>query len=66
MDTEKQRQRRRNDTRLTESGNTTSEKLLAMPTEWIGTSKAWQLWNIRLVFVRQWIRSKRNFKFLNM
>jgi len=33
MDTEKQRQRRHNDARLTESGNARSEQLLVMPTE---------------------------------
>ena len=53
MDTEKQRQCRRDDARLTESGNARSEQLLIMPTEsltnrvwleWIRTSKA------RLVF----------------
>jgi len=53
MDTEKQRQCRRDDARLTESGNASSEQLLMVPTEsltnrvwleWIRTSKA------RLVF----------------
>jgi len=53
MHTEKQRQRRRDDARLTESGNASSEQLLVVPTEsltnrvwleWIRTSKA------RLVF----------------
>ena len=53
MDTEKQRQRRRDDARLTESGNARSKQLLVVPTEsltnrvwleWIRTSKA------RLVF----------------
>ena len=53
MDTEKQRQRIRDDTRLTESGDTRSGQLLVVPTEsltnrvwleWIRTSKA------RLVF----------------
>jgi len=33
MDTEKQRQRRRDDVRLTESGNARSKHLLVMPTE---------------------------------
>ena len=33
MDTEKQRQRRRDDARLTESGNARSEQLLVVPTE---------------------------------
>ena len=33
MDTEKQRQRRHDDTRLAESGNARSEQLLVMPTE---------------------------------
>jgi len=33
MDTEKQRQSRCDDTRLTESGNARSEQLLVMPTE---------------------------------
>ena len=55
MDTEKQRQSRCDDVRLTESGNTRSEQLLVMPyrvtnqqrmaamraLEWIRTSKAW-------------------------
>jgi len=52
MDTEKQRQRRRDDVRLTKSGNVRSEQPLMMPElltnrmsawralEWIGTSKA--------------------------
>ena len=33
MDTEKQRQRRRDGARLTESGNARSEQLLVVPTE---------------------------------
>jgi len=33
MDTEKQRQRRRNGMRLTKSGNARSERLLVVPTE---------------------------------
>jgi len=33
MDTEKQRQRRHNSVRLTESGNARSEQLLVVPTE---------------------------------
>jgi len=33
MDTEKQRQRRRDEARLTESGNARSGQLLVMPTE---------------------------------
>ena len=33
MDTEKQRQHRRDDARLTESGNARSEQLLVVPTE---------------------------------
>jgi len=33
MDAEKQRQRRRDDTRLSKSGNTRSEQLLVMHTE---------------------------------
>ena len=54
MDTEKQRQPRRNDARLTETGNARSKQLLMMPTvanqqtmaarralECIGMSKAW-------------------------
>jgi len=49
MDTEKQRQRRRDDVRLTESGNARRKQLLVVPTEsltnrvwleWIRTSKA--------------------------
>jgi len=35
MDTEKQRQHRHNDARLTENGNARSEQLLVMPTELI-------------------------------
>ena len=54
MDTEKQRQCRHSDARLTESGNARSEQLLVVhrvtnqhrmaarrALEWIGTSKAW-------------------------
>ena len=33
MDTEKQRQHRRDDVRLTESGNARTEQLLVVPTE---------------------------------
>ena len=40
MDTEKQRQRRRNDVRLTESGNARSKQLLMMPTESL-TNREW-------------------------
>jgi len=49
MDTEKERQRRHHDARLTESENARSEQLLVVPTEsltnrvwleWIRTSKA--------------------------
>jgi len=40
MDTEKQRQHRRNDVRLTESGNARSEQLLMMPTESL-TNREW-------------------------
>ena len=40
MDTEKQRQRRRDDARLTESGNTRSEQLLVVPTELL-TNREW-------------------------
>jgi len=49
MDTEKQRQHRRDDARLTESGNARSKQLLVVPTEsltnrvwieWVRTSKA--------------------------
>jgi len=40
MDTEKQRQRRHNDARLTESGDTRSELLLVMPTELL-TNREW-------------------------
>ena len=65
MDTEKHRQSRCDDVRLTESGNTRIEQLLVMPyrvtnqqrmaatraLEWIRTSKAWLVldMNIRLV-----------------
>ena len=40
MDTEKQRQRRRNNMRLTESGNARSEQLLVVPTESL-TNREW-------------------------
>jgi len=40
MDTEKQRQRRRDDARLTESGNARSEWLLVVPTELL-TNQEW-------------------------
>ena len=40
MDTEKQRQRRRNGARLTESRNTRSEQLLVVPTESL-TNRKW-------------------------
>ena len=40
MNTEKQRQRRHDDTRLAESGNTRSEQLLVMPTESL-TNREW-------------------------
>ena len=40
MDTEKQRQCRCNDARLTESGNTRSEQLLVVPTESL-TNREW-------------------------
>jgi len=43
MDTEKQRQRRRDNTRLTESGNTSSEQLLVVPTESL-TNRVWLEW----------------------
>ena len=43
MDTEKQRQRRRDDMRLTESGNTSSEQLLVVPTESL-TNRVWLEW----------------------
>ena len=41
MDTEKQRQCKRNDLRLTESGDTRSEQLLVMPTESLLTNGEW-------------------------
>ena len=41
MDTEKQRQRRRNNERLTESGDDRSEQLLMMPTESLLTKGEW-------------------------
>jgi len=44
MDTEKQRQRRRNDVRLTESRNARSEQLLVVPTESL-TNREWELLN---------------------
>ena len=40
MDTEKQRQRIRNDMRLTKSGNARGEQLLVMPTELL-TNREW-------------------------
>jgi len=41
MDTEKQRQRRHDDSRLTESGEARSEQLLMMPTESLSTNGKW-------------------------
>jgi len=41
MDTEKQRQRRRNDSRLTESRDARSEQLLVMPTELLLSNGEW-------------------------
>ena len=53
MDTEKQRQRRRDDVRLTESRNARSEQLLVVPTELL-TNRVWLEWirtlKARLVF----------------
>ena len=43
MDTEKQRQRRRDDAKLTESGNARSEQLLMVPTELL-TNRVWLEW----------------------
>jgi len=41
MDTEKQRQRRRDDSRLADSGDARSEQLLVMPTESLLTNGEW-------------------------
>jgi len=41
MDTEKQRQCRRDDTMLTDSGDARSEQLLVMPTESLLTNGEW-------------------------
>jgi len=41
MDTEKQRQHRHDDTRLTESGNSRSEQLLVVPTELLTNRECW-------------------------
>jgi len=53
MDTEKQRQRRRDDARLIESGNARSEQLVMVPTESL-TNRVWLEWirtsEARLVF----------------
>jgi len=53
MDTEKQRQRRRDDASLTESRNARSEQLLVVPTESL-TNRVWLEWirtlKARLVF----------------
>ena len=53
MDTEKQRQRRHDDARLTERGNARSEQLLVVPTESL-TNRVWLEWirtlKARLVF----------------
>jgi len=53
MDTEKQRQHRCDDARLTESGNARSEQLLVVPTESL-TNRVWLEWirmsKARLVF----------------
>ena len=40
MDTEKQRQRRRDEARLTKSGNARTEQLLVVPTELL-TNREW-------------------------
>ena len=45
IDTKKQRQHRHNNARLTESGNTRSEKLLVMPTELL-TDSEWLPWKL--------------------
>ena len=53
MDTEKQRQHRRDDARLTESRNARSKQLLVVPTESL-TNRVWLEWirmsNAQLVF----------------
>jgi len=43
MDTEKQRQHRRDDARLIESGNARSKQLLLVPTESL-TNRVWLEW----------------------
>ena len=43
MDTKKQRQRRCNDARLTESGNARSKQLLVVPTESL-INRVWLEW----------------------
>ena len=52
MDTEKQRQRRCHDARMTESGNARSEQRMAArrALEWIGASKARLVFRYELVF----------------
>jgi len=42
METEKQRQRRRDDTRLTKSGDARSEQLLVIPTESVSNKNGCQ------------------------
>ena len=53
IDIEKQRQRRCDDVRLTESGNARNEQLLVVPTESL-TKRVWLVWirtsKARLVF----------------
>ena len=60
MDTEKQRRRRHNDARLTESRNARSKQLLVVPTEllanrvwleWIRTSKAQLVFRYEIFFM---------------
>ena len=44
MDTEKQRQRRRDDTRLTESGNARSEQLNTRGAYRVTNQQSWHAW----------------------
>jgi len=72
MDTEKQRQRRRDDARLTESGNARNELLntrsayrVAKPTEfglpeWIRTSKAWLVFRYKISDLFLWPGNEAN------
>jgi len=58
MDTEKQRQRRRDDARLTESGNARSEQLLVVPTESL-TNRVANQQSLAVRRALEWIRTSK-------